>query len=88
MSNENMTYENQNGVPVDDGHTIADMSGIGDRIKAAEESLSGRDFASELQDAEERWAVILGTVKAALSVGAVYVIAFGILIALLIWLWT
>ena len=83
-----MTYENQNGVPVDDGHTIADMSGVGGRIEAAKESLSNRDFSSELQDAEERWAVILGTVKAALSVGFAYVIAFGIFIALLIWLWT
>ena len=78
-----MTYENQTGVPVDDGHTIADMSGLAGRSETAD-----KPFAHELQDAEERWAVILGTVKAALSVGAVYVIAFGILIALLIWLWT
>lgn len=78
-----MSNENLNGVPVDDGHTIADMSGVGGRIKAAD-----KPFANELQDTEERWAVILGTVKAALSVGFVYVLAFGIFIALLIWLWT
>ena len=47
-----------------------------------------RDFADELQGSEERWAVILGTLKAALSVGFVYVFVFGIFIAVLIWLWT
>ena len=82
-----MDYENQSGVPVDDGHTIADMSGVGGRIEASQESSSSLGFADELQGPEENWAVILGTVKAALSIWAVYIIAFGVLIALLIWLW-
>ena len=83
MSDERMSNENLNGVPVDDGHTIADMSALAGRSETAE-----KPFANELQDTEERWAVILGTVKAALSIWAVYIIAFGVLIALLIWLWT
>lgn len=32
--------------------------------------------------------VILGTLKAALSIGMVYVIGLGIAIAIMLWLWT
>jgi len=46
-----------------------------------------RDVADELQDNEERAAVILGTLKAALSLGMVYVVVFGLFIALLVALW-
>jgi hypothetical protein len=43
--------------------------------------------AQELQDPKERLAVILGTLKAALTIWAVFVVAFAIVIALMIGGW-
>ena len=85
---------------MDDQHTIADMSGVrrsplgelrshlGSRAGEAPAAGAGDRFASELQDDEERLMVVLGTLKAALSVGLVYVIVFGVVIALMLWAWT
>lgn len=70
----------------DDGHVVADMSAL--RGEPDEVSPSTRGVADELQDSEERLMVLLGTMKAALSVGMVYVVVFGIAIALMVWLWT
>jgi hypothetical protein len=87
----------------DDGRTIADMSDVrtsspllphdvstlAQRLRAKDEpGQSTRDFSDELQDSEERLMVILGTLRAALSIGLVYVVAFGIIIALMVALWT
>lgn len=90
----------------DDGHTVADMSGIrkkqlfgglgspegvrGRRDSAGdmgEMAQSGRDVQDELGSAEERLMVVLGTLRAALSLWFVYVVAFGIIIALMVFLW-
>ena len=70
----------------DDGHVVADMSAL--RGEPDKVSPSTRGVADELQDSEERLMVLLGTMKAALSVGMVYVVVFGIAIALMVWLWT
>ena len=91
----------------DDGHSIADMSGVGSGLSEARGVLGGmlhrdgvahgaadalstssRDFAEELQGPEERLMVILGTLKAALGIGMVYVLGFGIAIAMMVMLWT
>ena len=48
---------------------------------------SKRDFSDELQDGEEHLMVVLGTLKAALGVYLVYVIGFGVVIALMLALW-
>ena len=69
----------------DDGHTIADMSAL--RGEPAEVSESARGISEELQSEEERLMVILGTMKAALSLGMVYVVVFGIAIAIMVWAW-
>lgn len=86
----------------DDNHTIADMSSIrrqrlliprsersqaDHRLHEATHPRSSRDFSEEIQSEEERWMVILGTLKAALSVGMVYVVVFGIAIALMVLAW-
>ena len=75
---------------MDDNHTIADMSGV---RRGLHEELFPRheahgDINDELQSAEERLMVMLGTLRAALSIGAVYVVGFGIAIAIMLWLWT
>lgn len=85
----------------DDNHTIADMSDIrrqrlvvprlnnkSGRNPQIDLPASSRDFSEELQSNEERWMVILGTLKAALSIGMVYLVGFGIVIALMVWAWT
>ena len=69
----------------DDGHTIADMSDVRGARRPARPS---GDFSEELQDNEERLMVILGTLRAALSVGMVNVVVFGIVIALMVYFWT
>lgn len=70
----------------DDGHVIADMSALRGEVDTP--SPRTRDVADELRDSEERLMVLLGTMKAALSIGMVYVVVFGIAIALMVWLWT
>ena len=71
----------------DDGHTVADMSFLDG--PAPEPLAPGtRDVREEIGGSDEQRMVILGTLKAGLSLGAVYVIAFGIVIALLLALWT
>ena len=73
---------------MDDGRTIADMSGV-DGFKPSKPLFkSSRDVREELGDSEEQRMVILGTLKAGLSLGAVYIIVFGIVIALMVMLWT
>ena len=77
----------------DDGHTIADMSdvrgGMPSLLRGRKaEAAATRDFSDELQDGKERAMVILGVLKAALSIGMVYVVGFAIAIALMVWLWT
>ena len=71
---------------LDDGRTIADMSDVRGAVKPEHRSMS--DITSELQDNEERTMVILGTLKAALSVGLVSVVVFGIAIWLMLAAWT
>lgn len=75
---------------MDDNHTIADMSGVrrGLRDGLLPQPETHGDINEELQDAEERLMVLLGTLRAALSIGAVYVVGFGIAIAIMLWLWT
>jgi len=75
--------------------TVADMSNVESSplARLRDELIDSRDLASgdirgELQDAEERRAVILGTLKAALSLGLIYVVVFGAFIALLVWIWS
>ena len=72
----------------DDGRVIADMSGVGGFEPPAPLSPSARDVREEIGGEEERRMVILGTLKAGLSLGAVYVIVFGIVIALMVFFWT
>ena len=72
----------------DDGRVIADMSaldGVGPAIKT--EFGSGRDVREELGDPDDRRALIFGATWAGLSIGLVYIIVFGVVIALLLWLW-
>lgn len=80
-----------------DDYTVADMSGLKGsmpfphfptgRAGDLPKNDAGRDVRDELGGDEERRAVVLGTLKAALSIWAVYVIAFGALIALMLALW-
>ena len=82
----------------DDSHTIADMSGVrrprpfvlhgSGELTDDGVGAGASDVSSELQGPEERLAVILGTLKAALSIEMVYVVGFGLAIALMLWLWT
>ena len=64
------------------------MSGVGGFEPPAPLSPSARDVREEIGGEEERRMVILGTLKAGLSLGAVYVIVFGIVIALMVFFWT
>ena len=48
---------------------------------------SSRDISDELETPEERFMLILGALKAGLAIGLVYVIAFGIFIAILLAVW-
>ena len=70
-----------------DDFVVADMSGVGG-LKPPTPSDSSRDVREELGSTEEQTMVILGTLKAALSIGMVYVIGLGIAIAIMLWLWT
>ena len=81
----------------DDGRTIADMGDVRrpylliprrDREREAPFPTPSRVFSDELQSSEERVMVILGVLKAALSLGMVYVVLFGLAIAFMLWLWT
>ena len=80
---------------VDDGRTVADMADVrsssglltGSGPVGTTERESRRDFSEELQDSEARLMVLMGTLKAALSLGMVYIVGFGIAIALMVWLW-
>lgn len=71
----------------DDGRVIADMSALRGSTRD-ELSEHGRDVREELGDQEEQLMVILGTMRAALSIGMVYVVGFGIAILLMVLLWT
>ena len=73
--------------PDDDGRTIADMSTL-DGPAPDPKAPGARDVREEIGDAEDRRMVILGTLKAGLSLGAVYVIVFGIVIAIMVAVWT
>ena len=74
---------------VDDGHVVADMSMLSGREPSPlGEGSSSRSASDELSDPDDRRAAILGTLKAALSVGMVYVVVFGIAIAIMVWLWS
>ena len=84
---------------MDDNHTIADMSdvrrarplslfGSSEPSEPSTPSGSTRDISDELQSGEERLMVVLGTLRAALSIGMVYVLGFGLAIALMVALWT
>ena len=83
----------------DDGRTIADMGDVRrpslllprrDHESRRELGIPepSRDFSEELQSTEERMMVMLGALKAALSLGIVYVVVFGLAIAFMLWLWT
>ena len=82
----------------DDGRTIADMGDVRrpslllprrERSGHEPEPLApSRDFSDELQSPEERMMVVLGALRAALSIGIVYVVVFGLAIALMLWIWT
>ena len=72
----------------DDGRTIADMSGVGGMEAPKPLSRGSCDVREEIGDPEEQRMVILGTLKAGLSIGAVYIVVFGIVIALMVMLWT
>ena len=71
----------------DEGFVIADMSGVGG-LRPPTPSPSSRNVREELGDPEEQAMVILGTLKAALSIGLVYVVGFAIAILVMLWLWT
>ena len=81
----------------DDLHTIADMSdvrrsplfGFGAHDGRPVQGVTGssHDINDELQSSEERLMVILGTLKAALSIGMVYIVGFGLAIALMLLIW-
>ena len=82
---------------MDDNHTIADMSDVRRSplsdfrarrdLSIRDAAAPTRDISDELQSSEERLMVILGTLKAALSIGMVYVIGFGLAIALMLLIW-
>lgn len=87
------------GYDDDDGRTVADMSGVfpqrmwmpgrppgsGTDRRAQK---AGRQEADgeEMTGRERRW-YVLGALKAALLIAAVFLVAFGLLIALLIAVW-
>ena len=81
----------------DDNHTIADMSDVRrphlfgpralDDAPGGVGGVPARDIRDELQGPEERLMVVLGTLKAALSIGLVYIVGFGLAIALMLLLW-
>lgn len=88
----------------DDGRVIADMSGIsrpgmflpGDvdpvtpsrtqEPEKVEENL--RPWEDSGMSREDRRAYLWAAMKSALLIGAIYLVAFGLIIAFLLWLWT
>lgn len=85
----------------DDGRVIADMSGISrpglllpgelppksrpQQPEEKEENL--RPWEDSGMSREDRRAYIWAALKSALLIGAIYVVAFGLLIVLMLWLW-
>ena len=49
---------------------------------------NSRSVADEIESPEERFMLILGALKAGLAIGLVYVVAFGIFIAVLLAIWS
>jgi len=82
----------------DDGHTIADMSGIGHapmlrphRRKAAAQTpelSNDRPWEQEPEwTAKEKLWAVLGVLKATLLIAGVYLVGLGVLLAALFLLW-
>ena len=87
----------------DDGRIVADMTGIerrrvlfgrrpegkrGELMEPEKEQKpSSPYYADEEVSGEQRKWYILGTLKAALMIGAVYAVAFGLAILLMILIW-
>ena len=81
----------------DDGRTVADMSGVGGPslfLPRALKKQTGPDAEKAqspqeplLQGDERRWA-ILGAVKAALMIGFVFAAGLGLVILLMVLIWT
>ena len=95
MARKTDTFEDDE----DDGRTIADMGDVRrpslllprrghESRREPEIPEPSCDFSEELQSTEERMMVMLGALKAALSLGIVYVVVFGLAIAFMLWLWT
>lgn len=72
---------------LDEDFVVADMSGVGG-LAPSTPSDSSRDVRDELGSPEEQAMVILGTLKAALGIGLVYVIGFAIAILVMLSFWT
>lgn len=72
-------------VEVDDDYTVADMSMLGDRTPFT--SSSSRDIREELGDPDDRRALIFGATWAGLSIGLIYIVVFGLVIALMLLIW-
>ena len=70
----------------DDGFVVADMSALRGEVDDLPRSV--RDVSNELQDSRERLMVVLGTLRAALSLWMVYVVVIGLVIALMVMAWT
>ena len=66
------------------------MNEMGNKIarKRKDLGMTQSDFAEELQSPEERLMVILGVLRGALSIGMVYIVVFGLVIAAMVLLWT
>lgn len=81
----------------DDGHTIADMNGIGPapmlrhhRRKAAQPPVPANDRPWEQEPewtAKEKLWAVLGVLKATLLIAGVYLAGLGVLLAALFLLW-
>lgn len=86
----------------DSGRVVADMTGVGRRnlilpgwpsgkrgeLEAVPEETqtSGSVYQEEITSEQRRW-YILGAMKAALMIGAVYAVGFGIAIFILLLIW-
>lgn len=73
----------------DDGHTVADMSGIENgwrprRKPAPQEGSTGPEV--EMTRKERFWA-IMGALKATMFIALFYLLGLGAIIALMVWLW-
>ncbi|HIT02434.1 MAG TPA: hypothetical protein IAC21_06405 [Candidatus Enterenecus merdae] len=86
------------GYDDDDGRTVADMSGVfpqrmwmpgrppGPGTDRGAQKTGRQEDGEEITGRERRW-YVLGALKAALLIAAVFLVAFGLLIALLIAVW-